>query len=86
MTSAFSNKKIEKLYQLCAMPKVSMIFSTGLQSGKIKIKLIYLKMSSQGGGVLQFVVIRGCADFQGQLFDPKYFRQGANLSFNKVLG
>ena len=35
-----------------------------------------------GRGVLRFAVIRGRADFQGRLFDPKYFRQGANLSFN----
>ena len=34
------------------------------------------------GGVLRFAVIRGRADFQGRLFDPKYFRQGANLGFN----
>ena len=33
-------------------------------------------------GGLRFAVIRGRADFQGRLFDPKYFRQGANLSFN----
>ena len=39
-----------------------------------------------GGGVLRFEVIRGRADFQGRLFDPKYFRQGENLSLNKVLG
>ena len=38
------------------------------------------------GGVLQFAVIRGRADFQGRLFDPKYFRQGANLIFIYVLG
>ena len=36
-----------------------------------------------GGGVLLFAVIRGRADFQGRLFDPKYFRQGANLGFNQ---
>ena len=35
-----------------------------------------------GGGVLRFAVIRGRADFQGRLFDPKYFRQGVNLGFN----
>ena len=35
-----------------------------------------------GGGLLRFAVIRRCADFQGRLFDPKYFRQGANLGFN----
>ena len=27
------------------------------------------------GGVLLFAVIRGRADFQGRLFDPKYFRR-----------
>ena len=42
-----------------------------------------LKLSPpRGEGVLRFAVIRGRADFQGRLFDPKYFRQGANLSFN----
>ena len=35
-----------------------------------------------GGGVLRFAVIRGRADFQDRLFDPKYFREGANLSLN----
>ena len=34
------------------------------------------------GGVLRFAVIQGRADFQGRRFDPKYFRQGANLGFN----
>ena len=37
---------------------------------------------TRGGGVLRFAVIRERADFQGSLFDPKYFRQGANLGFN----
>ena len=37
---------------------------------------------ARGGGVLGFAVTRGHADFQGRLFHPKYFRQGANLSFN----
>ena len=31
---------------------------------------------------VRFAVIRGRADFQGRLFDPKYFRQGKNLSLN----
>ena len=35
-----------------------------------------------GGGALRFAVIGRRADFQGRLFDPKYFRQGANLSLN----
>ena len=40
-------------------------------------------ISSRGGGEgIRFAVIRGRADFQGRLFDPKYFRQGANLGFN----
>ena len=38
---------------------------------------------ASGRGVLWFAVIRrGRADFQGRLFDPKYFRQGAKLGFN----
>ena len=35
-----------------------------------------------GGRLLRFAVIRGHADFQGRLFDQKYFTQGANLGFN----
>ena len=53
----------------------------------IEMELIYFSkvrnvVSTRGGGVLRFAVIRGRADFQGRLFDPKYFRQGANLGFN----
>ena len=41
------------------------------------------KQVGGGGGVLLFAVLRGRADFQGRLFDPKYFRQSANLGFNQ---
>ena len=49
-----------------------------LQDIKSEIKW----MEVPGGGVLRFAVMRGRADFQGRLFGPKYFRQGANLGFN----
>ena len=47
------------------------------------VKKVGIRSVCSPGGVLRFAVIRGRADFQGRLFDPKYFRQGANLSLNK---
>ena len=89
--SAFRVKQHGRIFSLFFRNRIQCIALYQLHNSQAMLNLclgyfsdhdIVYAVRTPGGWVLRFAVIRGRADFQGRLFDPKYFRQGANLSFN----